>query len=216
MNNASTSLDLPPAAHLNAASTLASLASAAWRAASALRAQAPAPLDLGAGDSFLLLVCPQSAAAADWAHLQAVATVLRSEGGVVSAIERSTGGLWVAGARWALASQCHVYLNLDLLTIDPHAQDWGDFKIKPEQVEVQRSELTLKALFDETPALLVQVRKHELGDVMQALRAAGLAQNAFTVGKPWAADAGETAKVEVYRDAKKQLAMTAEDLEASV
>jgi phosphoribosylformylglycinamidine (FGAM) synthase-like enzyme len=199
--------------HLNAPLSLSTLAIAAWQAASALRAQAPALLDIAASESFLLLICPQSAAPSDWEHLQNVATVLRGEGGIVSAIERSTGGLWVAGARWALASRCHVYLNLDLLTIDPHAQDWGDFKIKPEQVEVQRSELTLKALFDETPALLVQVRKHELGDVMQALRAAGLAQNAFTVGKPWAAVEGEAAKIEVFRDAKKQLAMTAADFE---
>ncbi len=186
---------------------------AAWLAASELRKQAPALLDPAAGESFLLLICPQSTATSDWVQLQDVAKVLRSEGGIISAIERSTGGLWVAGARWALASRCHVYLNLDLLTIDPNAQDWGDFKIKPEQVEVQRNELTLKALFDETPALLVQVRKSELGDVMQVLRAAGLSQNAFTVGKPWAATDHETAKIEVYRDAKKQLAMTAADLE---
>lgn len=188
--------------------TLTAIAQAAWQAANRLRAQAPSPIDLTAGESFLLLLTPISLSDHDWQHLQAVVQVLRSEGGVVSVIERSTGGLWVAGARWAQASDCNIYLNLDLLTIDPYAQDWGDFKIKPEQVEVQRHELTLKALFDETPALLVQVRKQELSDLMTGLRAAGLAQNAFTVGKPWALNAGETAKTEVYRDAKKQLSMT--------
>ena len=195
-----------------AASTLTELANAAWIAARALRTQAPAPLDTAAGECFLLLLCPLNLTADSWAHLHRVAQVLRSEGGILSAIERSTGGLWVAGARWAQASQCNVYLNLDLLTIDPHAQDWGDFKIKPEQVEVQRQEHTLKALFDESPALLVQVRKHELTDVMRALREAGLAQNAFTVGKPWPAPTGEAAKIEVYRDAKKQLSVAVADL----
>lgn len=183
------------------------LAHAAWQAAFALRVQAPSSLDVEAGECFLLLICPSASTPDALAHVHSVAKVLRSEGGILSAIERSTGGLWVAGARWAQASQCNVFLNLDLLTIDPNAQDWGDFKIKPEQVEVQRHELTLKALFDESPALLVQVRKHELGDVMQALREAGLAQTAFTVGKPWAVAAGETAKIEVYRDAKKQLGL---------
>jgi phosphoribosylformylglycinamidine (FGAM) synthase-like enzyme len=193
--------------------TLPLIASTAWQAASNLRAHSPAAIDLSVGESFLLLLNPISPRDSDWQHLQSVVQVLRSEGGIMSVIERSTGGLWVAGARWAQASACNIYLNLDLLTIDPNAQDWGDFKIKPEQVEVQRNELTLKALFDETPALLVQVRKKELGDLMIALRAAGLAQKAFAVGKPWELNEGEAAKVEVYRDAKKQLSMTIAQIE---
>ena len=34
----------------------------------------------------------------------------------------------------AFAGHCGVTLNIDMLTMDPVAADWGDFKIRPEQV----------------------------------------------------------------------------------
>jgi len=90
-----------------------------------------------------------------------------------------------------------VALNVDLLTIDPNAADWGDFKIRPEQVSVQRNELTLKALFNEELGAVLQVRTADRDAVMAVLREFGLSRHSHTIGKVCAKDA-----VEVYRDAK--------------
>lgn len=208
------SMSMPAPMPTNPSAIFSTLTQSAWQSAYSLRQQTPAPLVLPniAGDSFLLLVSPPNNDLALWESIHDAAQVLRAEGGVLSIIERSTGGLWVAAARWAQVSACNIYINLDLLTIDPHSQDWGDFKIKPDQVEVQRMELTLKALFDESPALVVQVRKSELADVMRVLEAAQLSKHALTVGKPWALVEGETARLEVYRDAKKQFGMPVAEL----
>ena len=75
----------------------------------------------------------------------------------------------------AFAGRCGLAINIDLLAIDPHSADWGDFKIRPEQVSVQRNELTLKALFNE-----------ELGAVIQ-VRAAAASNSSFsmTSRQPW-------------------------------
>ena len=54
--------------------------------------------------------------------------------------DRSDGGLFATVCEMAFAGRCGVAVNLDLLTIDPDAEDWGDYKIRPEQVSVQRNE----------------------------------------------------------------------------
>jgi phosphoribosylformylglycinamidine synthase len=120
--------------------------------------------------------------------------------------------LWEMTAHAVCASPCHVYLNLDLLTIDPHAQDWGDFKIKPEQVEVQRNELTHAALFNPRLGFILQVQKAALATLMDMLRTANLVQLSSTIGKTWREVALGTATLDIYRDAKKQATFSAQDL----
>jgi phosphoribosylformylglycinamidine synthase len=97
----------------------------------------------------------------------------------------------------AFAGRCGVALNLDLLTIDPHAADWGDYKIRPEQVSVQRDELTLKALFNEELGAVVQVRAADRDAVMGRLRELGLSAHSHVIGKPQDKD-----EIGVYRDGK--------------
>ena len=122
---------------------------------------------------------------------------LRATGGVLAYHDRSDGGLFAAACEMAFAGRCGLALNIDLLTIDPHAADWGDFKIRPEQVAVQRDEITLAALFNEEAGALLQVRAAERDAVFAVLRRHGLAADAHVVGRPQARDA-----IEVYRDAK--------------
>ena len=75
---------------------------------------------------------------------------LHRSGKLLAYHDRSDGGLFASAVRNGVRrAHCGVALNVDLLTIDPHSADWGDFKIRPEQVAVQRNELTLKALFNE-------------------------------------------------------------------
>ena len=121
------------------------------------------------------------------------------ESGVVLAYhDRSDGGLFTTVVEMALAGHCGVSVNIDMLTVDPTATDWGDYSIKPSQVQVQRDELTLKALFNEEAGAVLQVPASERDAVMQVLRGAGLSSHSHVIGSLNAADT-----IEFYRDGKK-------------
>src|SRR5690606_19779065 len=98
-------------------------------------------------------------------------------------------------AEMAFAGRTGVSINLDMLTIDPHAADWGDYKIRPEQVPVQRDEITLRALFNEEAGAVIQVPLAQRDAVMQALREAGLSAHSHVIGGLNGSD-----QIEFYRD----------------
>jgi phosphoribosylformylglycinamidine synthase len=133
---------------------------------------------------------------------------LNNEGAILAYHDKSDGGLWATVCEMVFAGRCGVYLNIDMLTIDAHSKDWGDFKIRPEQVKVQRDELTLKALFNEELGAVIQIRKNDLSAVMEVLRGAGLGSITHMIGKPMAGD-----KIEVYRDAKRILSAQRAELQ---
>jgi phosphoribosylformylglycinamidine synthase len=130
-------------------------------------------------------------------RLVAALAELRAQDRVLAYHDRADGGLFVTVCEMAFAGRCGVALNIDLLTIDPHAADWGDFKIRPEQVSVQRNELTLKALFNEELGAVIQVRAADRDAVLGVLRAHGLSPCAHVIGKPQLRDA-----IEVWRDGR--------------
>jgi len=111
--------------------------------------------------------------------------------------DRSDGGLLATLCEMAFAARCGVTINIDLLTIDPVAADWGDFKIRPEQVAIQRDELSVKALFNEELGAVIQVPKHKRTEVMNLLRSFDLARHAHEIGSTNPRD-----NIEIYRDAK--------------
>ncbi len=111
--------------------------------------------------------------------------------------DRSDGGLLACLAEMAFATRCGLTINVDLLTIDPVAADWGDFKIRPDQVAVQRAEWTLKALFNEELGVVIQLAKANRSAFMDILRAHDLSKHAFEVASPNPRDS-----IEIYRDAK--------------
>ncbi len=131
-------------------------------------------------------------------RLTAALKALRSQGQVLAYHDRSDGGLFACVIEMAFAGRSGVSLNLDLLTIDPHSADWGDFKIRPEQVAVQRDEITLKALFNEELGVVIQVRSADRDAVMGVLREHQLSKYSHSIGKPNATDT-----IELYRDGKK-------------
>jgi len=98
--------------------------------------------------------------------------------------DRSDGGLFATIAEMAFAGHCGVTVNLDVLAIDPVVSDWGDFKIRPEQVGVRRHELVLKALFAEELGAVLQIRAADVTAVMNVLRAHGLGAVTQIIGKP--------------------------------
>lgn len=111
--------------------------------------------------------------------------------------DRSDGGLLATLCEMAFAGRCGLTINIDLLTIDPFAADWGDFKIRPDQVAVQRDELTLKALFSEELGAVIQVARSDRSEVLECLRRHGLSKVAFEIGGTNPRDS-----IEIYRDAK--------------
>ncbi len=131
------------------------------------------------------------------ARFFAVIQRLNGEGRLLAYHDRSDGGLFATVCEMAFAGHCGVAVNLDLLTIDPYAEDWGDYKIRPEQVSVQRNELTLGALFNEELGAVVQVRAVDRDAVLGVLREAGLSKCSHVIGKPQAKDA-----IEFFRDAR--------------
>ncbi|MCA3158611.1 MAG: phosphoribosylformylglycinamidine synthase [Burkholderiales bacterium] len=122
----------------------------------------------------------------------------------------SDGGLFSTVCEMAFAGRTGVTLNVDVLTLDPHAQDWGDFKIRPEQVSVQRHELTLKALFNEELGAVVQIRRSDESRVMQVLREHGLGKDSHRIGQ-----LNEREVVEIYRDTKVVLSATCVELQTA-
>ncbi|MDN3988078.1 phosphoribosylformylglycinamidine synthase [Zwartia vadi] len=167
-------------------------------------------IDLGLGKqrmggSILAQVCnqigEQTPDADDAEVLRTFFVTIRAlaESGVVLAYhDRSDGGLFATVCEMAFAGHTGVSLNLDMLTIDAYAADWGDYKIRPEQVAVQRDELTLKALFNEELGAVLQVPATERDAVMQVLRAAGLSAHSHVIGS-----LNPTDEIEVFRDGKK-------------
>lgn len=122
---------------------------------------------------------------------------LAQSGVLLAYHDRSDGGLLATICEMAFAGHTGVSINLDMLTIDSTAADWGDYKIRPEQVAVQRDELTLKALFSEELGAVLQVPAAERDAVLQVLRGAGLSTYSNVIGSLNANDA-----VEIFRDGK--------------
>ncbi|MGI9377998.1 MAG: phosphoribosylformylglycinamidine synthase subunit PurQ, partial [Tsuneonella suprasediminis] len=120
---------------------------------------------------------------------------LADQGSILAYHDRSDGGLLATVCEMAFAGHVGVSINLDMLTIDPVAADWGDYKIRPEQVSVQRDELTLKALFAEEIGAVIQVPAAQRDSVMQQLREAGLSAHSHVIGSLNTLD-----QVQFYRD----------------
>ena len=122
---------------------------------------------------------------------------LASDGRVLAYHDRSDGGLFATICEMAFAGHCGVTLNIDVLAMDSLATDWGDYKIRPEQVAIRRSELALSVLFNEELGCALQVRAADTSVVMNTLRAAGLGAISHIIGKPNPRDV-----IDVWNDAR--------------
>lgn len=109
----------------------------------------------------------------------------------------SDGGLITTLCEMAFAGRVGITINIDLLTIDPNAEDWGAFNIRPNQVLHKRKELTFKALFSEELGVVIQTTKSKRKTVLDLLRKYSLGKNVFEIGSLNKRDT-----IEIYRDAK--------------
>ncbi|NLY63371.1 MAG: phosphoribosylformylglycinamidine synthase [Alcaligenaceae bacterium] len=132
---------------------------------------------------------------------------LAQDGSILAYHDRSDGGLFATVAEMAFAGHTGVSVNLDMLTFDQSVADWGDYKIRPEQVAVQRDESTIKALFNEEAGAVIQVRASDRDAVLQVLRAAGLSLCSHVIGGLNTQD-----QIEFYRDGKRIFGFDRADL----
>jgi len=98
--------------------------------------------------------------------------------------DRSDGGLWASACEMAFASACGLSLNIDVLCVDPDAEDAGDFRIRPAQLQARRADAVFKALFSEEPGCLMQIRRAQRAEAMATLRNAGLGSCSHVIGAP--------------------------------
>ena len=133
------------------------------------------------------------------ACLRAVRQLAR-DGLILAYHDRSDGGLWATLCEMAFAGRLGMHVNIDVLAMDPHASDWGDFKIRAEQVSVRRQEMALRVLFNEEPGCVLQIRRDQRSAVMQCLRDAGLGAVSHIIGR---VDA--SARIDVRMDARSLL-----------
>ena len=128
--------------------------------------------------------------------------VLRSEGKLLAYHDRSDGGLWATVCEMAFAGHVGVSMNVDMLITDSDGiadsrAEYGDSKNWASQIGPRRHEMTLAALFNEEPGVVIQVNTSERDAVMATLRAHGLSRHSHVMGKP-----NTRGTVEVWRDAK--------------
>jgi phosphoribosylformylglycinamidine synthase len=145
--------------------------------------------------------------AAQLKALVAAINTLRAQGRILSYHDRSDGGLWATACEMAFAGRLGVSLNVDILVtegdgIADSRAEYGDSKNWATQVSERRNELTLKALFNEEPGVVIQVPTAVRNEVIQTLRDHGLSRHAHFVGKP-----NERGVMEVWRDAKCQFSL---------
>lgn len=120
---------------------------------------------------------------------------LAADGDILAYHDRSDGGLLATVCEMAFAGHTGVSINLDMLTFDANVADWGDYKIRPEQVAVQRDEATIKALFAEEAGAVIQVPRDRRDAVLEVLHKAGLSKHSHVLGSLNGKD-----EIQIYRD----------------
>lgn len=158
-------------------------------------------------------VVPDLDDAAQLKALVAAVNTLRAQGRLLAYHDRSDGGLWATVCEMAFAGRLGVSLNVDILVtegdgIADSRAEYGDSKNWATQVSERRNELTLKALFNEEPGIVIQVPTAVRNEVIQTLREHGLSRHAHFIGKP-----NDRGVVEVWRDAKCQLGLPLQQLQ---
>ena len=156
----------------------------------------------------------------DLVRLVNAVNALRSRGMVLAYHDRSDGGLMATVCEMAFAGHVGVSLNVDLLVtegdgISDSRMDTGDAKNWAGQVSARREDLTLRALFNEEPGVVLQVRTAQRNEVMQLLREHGLSRISHFIGKtrpessPMDMGKGE---VQVWRDTRMVFGARLSDL----
>ncbi|HEY6895715.1 MAG TPA: phosphoribosylformylglycinamidine synthase, partial [Rhodocyclaceae bacterium] len=112
--------------------------------------------------------------------------------------DRSDGGLFATVCEMAFASRVGVSLNLDALCYDELMNDVDGMERRPQVIAGRLQDKLIAALFNEELGAVLQIRRSERSEVMQALRDAGLGKCSHLIGNTNDAD-----EVRVWRNAKR-------------
>ncbi len=151
-------------------------------------------IDLGAGKnrlgaSALAQVYVQVGSVApdvdDASALKMFFTVVRSLARaqkILSYHDRSDGGLFATLAEMSFASHVGLSIYLDTLVYNERETDVDDYDVTTRAQKLGDRDAILGALFNEELGAVLQIRKADRAEVMQALRAAGLAKMSHIIG----------------------------------
>jgi phosphoribosylformylglycinamidine synthase len=109
---------------------------------------------------------------------------LAGAGKILAYHDRSDGGLFAAVCEMAFAGRAGATLYLDNLAIDPSQLDVDGHERQTDVLAGNLAERILAVLFNEELGAVLQIRKAERTDVMQALRDAGLSRESHVIGHP--------------------------------
>ena len=144
----------------------------------------------------------------DLSRLCAALAELRAQRMVLAYHDRSDGGLWAAACEMAFAGRAGVALNLDMLLAAAEAlPDEGDAKNWALQVAERRNDLSLRALFNEEPGVVLQLRLAQRDAALAVLRRHGLSACSHVVGQVL-----EGGRIEVWRDSRCVLGLARQAL----
>ncbi|UOF93837.1 MAG: hypothetical protein IR526_00245 [Bordetella sp.] len=117
---------------------------------------------------------------------------------ILRCYDRSIGGLFLTIAKMSFSEKIGISVNLDMLTFDDKITDWGDYKIRPEQISVQRNESSLKSLFCEELGAVIQIPASKRNLIMKVLQKSGLSKYSHIIGT-----LNHSEKIEIFQDGKK-------------
>ncbi len=132
---------------------------------------------------------------------------LNRAGKLLAYHDRSDGGLFATVCEMSFCSHVGVSLNMDGLCYDPLMNDVDGSERFP-QIAGRLRERMLAALFTEELGAVIQIRRADRSEVMQALRAAGLGACTHAIGGTNTAD-----EVRIWRNAKPVFAAKRSDLQ---
>ena len=131
--------------------------------------------------------CPDAPAAPALKAFFDTAQALNAAGRILAYHDRSDGGLFAALAEMAFAGHCGVDVDVDELCTDPSRLDEDDESL-PQLDPRGYSERAFGVLFSEEAGAVLQVRRADTEDVMQAFFDAGLRAEFYVIGQPNALD----------------------------
>jgi len=123
---------------------------------------------------------------------------LNHEGRILAYHDRSDGGLFATICEMSFAAHVGVSLNLDTLCYDEMMNDVDGIERRPQLIDGRLKDRLLAVLFNEELGAVLQIRRRDREQVMQALRDAGLGACAYIVGT-----LNDRDEIRVWRNAKQ-------------
>ncbi|MGA9991800.1 MAG: phosphoribosylformylglycinamidine synthase [Thiobacillaceae bacterium] len=132
--------------------------------------------------------CPDAPAASSLTSFFEAIQKLRSEDRLLAYHDRSDGGLFVTLCEMAFAGHCGLSLELDEMCQDlirHNVEEEGEPDPDPNNMTTaERQAKLLRVMFNEEAGAVIQVRRSDTAEVLQAFIDAGLRSEIHVIGEP--------------------------------